>query len=110
MARRLGTVLVDLGYLDEDKLWKVLEEQKRSPSELLGRVAVRLNLVTEDQVMKALGEQLGMKVVKLGDITISPEAVELVNETMAQAFKVVSLRTRPRSTVCGHSWGWKSKE
>ncbi|HEV3167119.1 MAG TPA: ATPase, T2SS/T4P/T4SS family [Isosphaeraceae bacterium] len=89
MARRLGTVLVDLGYLDEDKLWKVLEEQKRSPSELLGRVAVRLNLVTEDQVMKALGEQLGMKVVKLGDITISPEAVELVNETMAQAFKVV---------------------
>ena len=59
MARRLGTILVDLGYLDEDDLWKVLEEQKRSANELIGKVAVRLGLVTEDQVLKALGEQLG---------------------------------------------------
>ena len=66
MARRLGTILVDMGYLDEDGLWKVLEEQKRSGSELIGKVAVRLGLVNEDQVLKALGEQLGMKVVKLG--------------------------------------------
>ena len=66
MARRLGTILVDMGYLDEETLWKVLEEQKRSGSELLGKVAVRLGLVKEDQVLKALGEQLGMKVVKLG--------------------------------------------
>ncbi len=27
--RRLGTIMVDMGYLDEDTLWKVLEEQKR---------------------------------------------------------------------------------
>ena len=91
MARRLGTVLIDLGYLDEEGLWKILEEQKKSPTELLGRVAVRLKLVTEDQVMKALGEQLGMKVVKLGDLTIPSEALEAVNETMATAFKVVPI-------------------
>ena len=30
MARRLGTIMVDMGYLDEETLWKVLEEQKRS--------------------------------------------------------------------------------
>jgi type IV pilus assembly protein PilB len=91
MARKLGTVLVDLGYLDEDALWKVLEEQKRSPSELIGKVAVRLGLVNDDQVLKALGEQLGMKVVRLGDLAIPPEAIEMVNETMAQACKVVPI-------------------
>ena len=89
MARRLGTILVDMGYLDEDGLWKVLEEQKRSENELIGKVAVRLGLVREDQVLKALGEQLGMKVVKLADMTIPPEVIELVNQTMAEAFKVV---------------------
>jgi type IV pilus assembly protein PilB len=89
MARRLGTILVDMGYLDEEKLWNVLEEQKRSGSELLGKVAVRLGLVKEEQVLKALGEQLGMKVIKLSETTIPAELTELVNETMATAFKVV---------------------
>jgi type IV pilus assembly protein PilB len=90
MARRIGTILVDMGYLDEDKLWNVLEEQKRS-NELLGKVAVRLGLVTEDQVLKALGEQLGMKVIKLGEMTVPPEVTEVVNESMATAFKVVPI-------------------
>ncbi len=91
MARRLGTIMIDMGYLDEETLWKVLEEQKRSGSELVGKVAVRMNLVKEDQVMKALGEQLGMKVVKLADITIPAELTELVNESMATAYKIVPI-------------------
>jgi type IV pilus assembly protein PilB len=91
MARRIGTIMVDMGYLDEDTLWKVLEEQKRAGSELLGKVAARMGLVKEDQVLKALGEQLGMKVVKLADVTIPAEMTEIVNESMATAYKVVPL-------------------
>ncbi len=91
MARRLGTVLVDLGYLDEEQLWKVIEEQKKNPGELIGKVATRLGLVSEDRVMKALGEQLGMKVVRLADMAIPSELTEIVNETMATAFKVVPI-------------------
>ncbi len=89
MARKLGTIMVDMGYLDDDALWKVLEEQKRSGQELLGKVATRLGVVREDQVLKALGEQLGMKVVKLADVTIPAELTELVNESMATAYKIV---------------------
>ncbi len=91
MARKLGTIMVDMGYLDDDALWKILEEQKRTGSELLGKVAVRLGVVREDQVLKALGEQLGMKVVKLADVTIPAELTELVNESMATAYKIVPL-------------------
>ncbi len=89
MARRLGTIMVDMGYLDEETLWKVLEEQKRSDNELLGKVAVRMGLAKEDQVLKALGEQLGMKVMKLGEATIPAELTEVLNESMALAYKVV---------------------
>ena len=91
MARRIGTIMVDMGYLDEDSLWKILEEQKRSGTELLGKVAVRMGLAKEDQVLRALGEQLGMKVIKLNDITIPAEMTELVGESMATAYKVVPI-------------------
>ena len=89
MARRLGTILVDMGYLDEEALWKVTEEQKRTDGELIGKVAVRLGLVKEEQVLKALGEQFGYKVMKLENATIPAELTEMVNETMATAYKVV---------------------
>ena len=91
MARRIGTIMMDMGYLDEDSLWKILEEQNRSGNELLGKVAVRMGLAKEEQVLKALGEQLGMKVIKLNDITIPAEMTELVGESMATAYKVVPL-------------------
>ena len=42
-------------------------------------------------MLKALGEQLGMQVVKLDDMTIPAELTELVNETMATAYKVVPI-------------------
>ena len=90
MAKKLGKILVDMGQLDEEKLWSVLEEHKRS-GELIGQVAIRLGLVTEDKVLKALADQLGMKVAKIGDSPLSPELADAVNESMASAFKIVPM-------------------
>jgi len=91
MAKRIGTILKDMGFLDEQALMTVMEEQRGTPEELFGKVAVRLGAVTEEQVLKALGEQFGMKVVRLAELNVPPELTELVNETMAQAFKVVPI-------------------
>ena len=52
--RKLGQILVDLGYLSDDQLWDVLEEQKQSSGEVIGRVAVRMGLVTDAQVTDCL--------------------------------------------------------
>ena len=90
MARRkLGQILVDLGYLTEDQLWDVLEEQKQSPGEVIGKVAGRMGLVTEAQVMEALAEQWGMQVINLPETTIQPKVLELVPETMASVYKIM---------------------
>src|SRR3954452_18685826 len=43
-GRRIGQVLVDLGFLDEEQLWEVLEEAK-STSTLTGLVAVGRGLI-----------------------------------------------------------------
>ena len=82
--RKLGQILVDLGYLTEDQLWDVLEEQKQSHGEIIGQVAVRMGLVTNAQVTEALAEQWGMPVVNLPETNIPAKVLELEPETMAE--------------------------
>jgi type IV pilus assembly protein PilB len=95
MARRkLGQILVDLGYLTEDQLWDVLEEQKQSPGEVIGKVAIRLGLVSESQVMEALAEQWGMQVINLPETTIQPKVLEMVPETMASVYKIMPVSVK----------------
>jgi type IV pilus assembly protein PilB len=81
--------LVDLGYLTEDQLWDVLEEQKQSPGEIIGQVAIRMGLVTDVQVTEALAEQWGMPVVNLAETTIPPNVLEIVPQTMADIYKIM---------------------
>ncbi len=90
-TRKLGQILVDLGYLTEDQLWDVLEEQKQSPGEVIGQVAIRMGLVTEAQVTEALAEQWGMPVVNLAETTIPPKVLEMVPETMASIYHIMPI-------------------
>jgi type IV pilus assembly protein PilB len=89
--RRLGQILVDLGYLTEDQLWDVLEEQKQSSGEIIGQVAIRMGLVTDVQVTEALAEQWGMPVVSLAETTIPPNVLEIVPQTMADIYKIMPI-------------------
>lgn len=83
--------MVDLGYMSEDQLWDVLEEQNQSPGELIGQVAIRMGFVTDAQVIEALGEQHGMPVVNLAETNIPPKVLEMVPETMASVYKIVPI-------------------
>lgn len=44
--RKLGQILIDLGYINDDQLWDILEDQKQNPGTVLGQVAVRMGMVT----------------------------------------------------------------
>ncbi|MEZ6132068.1 MAG: ATPase, T2SS/T4P/T4SS family [Planctomycetaceae bacterium] len=91
--RKLGQILIDLGYLTDDQLWDVLEEQKQS-SGLLGQVAVRMGMVTDAQVTEALAEQWGMPVINLAETNIPPAVLELVPQTMAEIYKIMPVSLR----------------
>src|SRR5438105_8100452 len=59
-GRRFGQVLIDLGFLDEDQLWDILEEAKNT-SQLTGQVALGRGLITEERLLTALAAQHGLK-------------------------------------------------
>ena len=92
--RKLGQILIDLGHLNEDQLWDVLEEQKQSGGEVIGQVAVRMGIVTEAQVTEALAEQWGMPVINLEETNIPAKVLELVPQTMAEIYKIMPISLR----------------
>jgi type IV pilus assembly protein PilB len=89
--RRIGQIFVDLGFISDDQLELLLEEQKRRPGELLGRVAEALGYITEEQLAQGLAEQMGMRVVNLGELNIGPEVLAKITEPMAQLYRVVPI-------------------
>lgn len=88
--RKIGQVMVDLGFLDEDQLWEILDEAKNT-GQLTGQVAITRGLVTEDQLLQVLAEQYGLRVANLEEAKPTPEAIEKVPETMAGVYKILPL-------------------
>jgi len=87
--RRIGQILVDLGFITDDQLEMLLEEQDQRPGELLGKIAEDMGLITDDQLCQALAEQMHMQVVNLADLELDEEVVTTISDTMAQLYRVV---------------------
>ena len=61
--RRLGQVLVDMGYIDDEQLDLLVDEQKQQPGLLIGRVAMDMGLIDDEKLAQALAEQMLLEVV-----------------------------------------------
>jgi type IV pilus assembly protein PilB len=89
--RRIGQIFVDLGFISDEQLEMLLEEQQQRPGTLLGKIALELNMLSEEQVMQALAEQMGMQVVELGDTVIPHEVINKMTESMAQLYRAIPI-------------------
>ena len=89
--RRIGQILVDLGFLSEDHLQMLLEEQQQRPGELFGQIAISMGLITDEQLAQALAEQMGMQVVTLSDLVIPSDVLAYITEPMAQLYRIVPI-------------------
>lgn len=89
VVRRLGQILVDLGFITDDQLQVALDEQQQRPGALLGKIAEDLGLITDAQLAQALAEQMGMQTVELAEAQLPPDLIKHLTETMAQMYRVV---------------------
>ena len=87
--RRIGQILVDLGFLTEEQRDMLLEEQQQRAGEMFGQIAISMGLINDEQLVQALAEQMNMPVIGLADIVIQPEVLQYVTEPMAQLYRIV---------------------
>ena len=87
--RRIGQIMVDMGFIDDDKLELLVDEQQQHPGQLIGRVAIDMGLITEEQLSQVLAEQLSLQSVVVTDLTIAKETLDMVTEPMAQMYRII---------------------
>ena len=88
--RKIGQILVDLGFIDDGQLWEIMDEAKNKGL-LTGQCAVQKGLITEEQLLQALAEQNNLKIVNLNEVKPTAEALQIVTETMSTVYKVLPL-------------------
>ncbi len=88
-VRKIGQVLVDMGYITDEQLVLILDEQQQRPGALLGKIAEEMGLISDEQLAHALAEQQNMQVINLGDTKLPPDVISKLTEAMAQMYRVV---------------------
>src|SRR5688572_25790806 len=91
-VRRIGQILVDLGFITDDQLELLLEEQQQHPGKKLGKLGEEMGLYTDDQLAQAIAEQMFMQVVNLDELTLAPDVLGQMTDTMAQLYRSIPIK------------------
>ena len=99
---RLGDILVGQKFISQENLKLALEQQKRSGRKL-GRVLVELGFVSEDQIGEAIARQLNIAFVNLKLFNTSQDLVRRLPEAQARRFRAIVLEERGGKYLVGMS-------
>ncbi len=91
---RLGELLVAAGVLDETRLNAALAEQRKWGGKL-GSILVDMGFLTESLMVKALSRQLGLPEVELDKLKISPQVTGLLGVDVCERYGVFPVGRDP---------------
>ena len=69
MKKRIGDILVELGFIGDDQLMMAVEESKKTGI-LMGDVLIRLDWISEEQLQMAIAVQSGAKILDTESVDI----------------------------------------
>ena len=90
---RIGDLLVQHQVISESQLEQALAEQKNSGRKL-GRLLVELGYVTEDQILDLLSRQLDIPHIDLRRFHFDPEVARKLPESHARRYRALPLTER----------------
>ncbi|HXJ79162.1 MAG TPA: type IV-A pilus assembly ATPase PilB [Candidatus Methylomirabilis sp.] len=88
---RLGDRLVAEGLITADQLQRALAEQ-RGTREKLGSILLRMNFLTEDKLLSFLSRQYSVPSITLSHLDIDPEVLKLVPAQLAERLHVLPVK------------------
>lgn len=89
---RIGDVLQELGYINDDQISQAIAYQKDNKGVRLGGALIALGFITEKQMLEALGRRLNYEVVNVSDLTVDVKAVELIPKVLAEKYNMMGYK------------------
>jgi len=91
---RIGDVLVDFGYVNQEQIAQAIEYQKENKDRNLrmGAALIEKQFITEHQMLEALGRKLGYSLVDIQDITVDVKAVEMIPKMLAEKYNMMGFK------------------
>jgi MSHA biogenesis protein MshE len=97
---RLGELLTEHGAVTPVQLEQALKEQKRSGRKL-GRVLIDLGFLTEERLNQEMALHMQLPFVDLRKMTLEPQVVHLLPEAHARRFRGLVLQSDKRGLLVG---------
>ena len=82
----IGEVLKEYGYITDEQLGQALAVQKKDGKRRLGTVLLDMGFVTERQILDAMGKKLGCKVIDLDATKVNPKTVGKLPRQLAEKY------------------------
>jgi type IV pilus assembly protein PilB len=82
-AKSLGGLLRERGLLTDDQLEAAIARQQQT-GRRLGHILVELGFATAEAVLEALSQQLGVKTARVNGYTVNPDAISALPEKVAR--------------------------
>ena len=89
---RIGEVLLQAGYINEDELNEALDYQKQHKGIRLCEAMIELGFITERQQLEALSARLGERYVKMDRIPVQTEAVAMIPRLLAKKYHMLAVQ------------------
>jgi type IV pilus assembly protein PilB len=90
-AKKLGDMIKDAGLIDDFQLETALSHQRNWGGKL-GAILIELAFVKEDDVSRLLAQKLRLPHVNLFEPEISPEVIKLIKPETAKKYRVVPVK------------------
>jgi len=102
VAKRIGELLCERGFVTREQVADALRLQKES-GERLGRILCNLGYLREEDLYDVLAEQLGMKRVRLGDMELPADVTGVLAPDFVREHRIVPLATNGSTLKCATS-------
>ena len=96
--KKLGELLLQANLIDQLTLEKALEIQKTQKRKI-GQILIGMGVIDDEKIAKALASQLKIPFLRLSDVQIPKEVIDLVPQDMAENYLLIPVKVVKKQLV-----------
>ncbi len=97
---KIGEILIDMGYVNQEQIFNALVESKKTHIPM-GTILVQKNIISLDILKKALTAQQGYDAVTSEQLNVSDEVIQMLPEDFIKLNKVIPISYDDKVLVVG---------